>query len=398
MRQQSVTDKVKLEEPNISHWYASVHPFFVYFIAYHLHIFISSAGGGMEPEPQQPKATGGGGHRKHLVMLERLSKRSSSSSSAAAGASSDSTSASPVEAFLTRFAAAKLAAESALSACRASSPEGDAAASLAAAAAAIDDLDRLVAESSHALPPYELRSALATAADLRAAHRAAASEIRPKKSFSFRNKSRAPKNPPQDPATVPQPQPPPPEQPKPSIDAILPGFGFRGRNGATLVKDLRVSNDKDGDFTLADLVSCEVYLKGTCRALYVHKLRDCRVFVGAVLGSVLIEDVEGCTFVMAAHQIRIHEAKATDFYLRVRSRPIIEDCSGVRFAPHALEYDGIDEDLKESGLEEETGNWANVDDFKWLRAVQSPNWCLVPEEERLQIVDISEVHEQEDDS
>ncbi|CAN6244700.1 unnamed protein product [Urochloa humidicola] len=353
----------------------------------------AAAGPGMEPEPEQPKAAGGGAHRKHLAMLERLSKRSS-----AAGASSDSTSASPVDAFLARFAAAKLAAESALSACRASSPEGDAAGSLAAAASAIDDLDRLVAESSHALPPYELRSALAAAADLRAAHRGAASEIRPKKSFSFRNKSRAPKNQPQDSATVPPPQPPPAEQPKASLVAILPGFGFRGRNGATLVKDLRVSNDKDGDFTLADLVSCEVYLKGKCRALYVHKLRDCRVFVGAVLGSVLIEDVQGCTFVMAAHQIRIHEARATDFYLRVRSRPIIEDCSGVRFAPHALKYDGIDGDLKESGLEEETGNWANVDDFKWLRAVQSPNWCLVPEEERLQTVDISEIHEHEDDS
>ncbi|CAL5057719.1 unnamed protein product [Urochloa decumbens] len=355
----------------------------------------SGAAAGMEPEPEQPKAAAAG-HRKHLAMLERLSKRSSSS--AGGGASSDSTSASPVEAFLARFAAAKLAAESALSACRASSPGGDAAASLAAAAAAIDDLDRLVAESSHALPAYELRSALAAAADLRAAHRAAASEIRPKKSFSFRNKSRAPKNPPQDPATVPPPQPPPPEQPKASIDAILPGFGFRGRNSATLVKDLRISNDKDGDFTLADLVSCAVYLKGKCRALYVHKLRDCRVFVGAVLGSVLIEDVQGCTFVMAAHQIRIHEARATDFYLRVRSRPIIEDCRGVRFAPHALKYDEIDEDLKESGLEEETGNWANVDDFKWLRAVQSPNWCLVPEEERLQTIDISEIHEHEVDS
>ncbi|OEL24541.1 Tubulin-folding cofactor C [Dichanthelium oligosanthes] len=347
----------------------------------------------MEPEPELAKAAGGGGHRKHLAMLERLAKRSSSSASA------DSTSASPSEAFLTRFAAAKLDAESVLSACRASSPEDDAAAaSLAAAAAAIDDLDRLVAESSHALPPYELRSALATAADLRAAHRVAASEIRPKKSFSFRNKSRAPKNPPHDPATVTPPPPlPPPEQAKPSIDATLPGFGFRARNGATLVKDLRVSNDKDGDFTLADLVSCEVYLKGKCRALYVHKLRDCRVFVGAVLGSVLIEDVGGCTFVMAAHQIRIHEARATDFYLRVRSRPIIEDCSGVRFAPHALEYEGIETDMRESGLEEETDNWANVDDFKWLRAVQSPNWCLVPEEERLQTVDISEIRELEDD-
>jgi hypothetical protein len=146
---------------------------------------------------------------------------------ASLAAPTSATSASPVESFLTRFAAAKLAAESALS-------EGDAAASLAAAAAAIDDLDRLVAESSHALPPYELRFALATAADLRAAHRAAASEIRPRKSFSFRNKSRTPKIPPQNPATAPLPQPP-QEQPKPSIDAILPGFGFQGRNGATLV-------------------------------------------------------------------------------------------------------------------------------------------------------------------
>ncbi|XP_062225994.1 tubulin-folding cofactor C-like [Phragmites australis] len=345
-----------------------------------------------EPEPDQPKAAAASGHRKHLAMLERLSKRSSSS---AAAPSSDSTGASPVEAFLSRFAPAKLAAESALSACRAS-PE-DAPASLAAAAAAIDDLDHLVAEASHALPLYELRSALAAAAELRAAHRVAADDLRRKKSFSFRNKSRAPKNPPQDSPTM-LPPPPPPEQPKPSLDSILPGFGFRGRNGATLVKDLRVSNDKDGDFSLADLVSCEVSLKGKCRALYVHKLRHCRVFVGAVVGSVLIEDVEGCTFVMAAHQIRIHEARATDFYLRVRSRPIIEDCSGVRFAPHALKYEGIEEDLRESGLEEETGNWVNVDDFKWLRAVHSPNWCLVPEEERMQIVDISEVHELEDDS
>ncbi|KAM3315988.1 hypothetical protein ACQJBY_034233 [Aegilops geniculata] len=337
----------------------------------------------MEPELDSTKAAAG--NRKHLAMLERLSKRGAASSAA-------SPEASPVAAFLSRFAAAKAAAESALSACR-SSPDGAAAASLAAASSAVDDLERLVAEASHSLPPYELRSALAAVSDLRAAHKLAASEIRPKKSFSFRNKSKATKNPPQDPPALPQP---PPEQPKPNPDAILPGFGFRSRKGATLVRDLRAANEKDGDFTLADLVSCEVYLKGKCRALYIHKLRDCRVFIGPVFGSVLIEDVERCTFVMAAHQIRIHEARATDFYLRVRSRPIIEDCSGVRFAPHALKYEGIEDDLRDSGLVEDTGNWANVDDFKWLRAVQSPNWCLVPEEERLPIVDISEVQERED--
>ena len=26
--------------------------------------------------------------------------------------------------------------------------------------------------------------------------------------------------------------------------------------------------------------------------------------------------------------------------------------------------------------------WRNVDDFKWLRQQQSPNWCVLPEGER----------------
>ncbi|KAL2531406.1 Tubulin-folding cofactor C [Abeliophyllum distichum] len=107
------------------------------------------------------------------------------------------------------------------------------------------------------------------------------------------------------------------------------------------------------------------------------------------MGSVLIEGAEGCLFILASHQIRIHNAKNCDFYLRVRSRPIIEDCNGVRFAPYCLSYEGIEKDLEEANLAEETGNWANVDDFRWLRAVQSPNWLVLPDNERIQTVDIS---------
>ena len=128
---------------------------------------------------------------------------------------------------------------------------------------------------------------------------------------------------------------------------------------------------------------------GTVRALFVHRLRKCRVYTGPVTGSVLIEGVEDCVFVMASHQIRIHNAKSCDFYLRVRSRPIIEDSCGVRFAPYCLRYDGIEEELRESRLDEETENWGNVDDFLCLRAVQWPNWCVLPENERVGLVDIS---------
>ncbi|KAL3524796.1 hypothetical protein ACH5RR_013168 [Cinchona calisaya] len=66
---------------------------------------------------------------------------------------------------------------------------------------------------------------------------------------------------------------------------------------------------------------------------------------------------------------------------------IIEDSSGVRFALYCLRYNGIEKELEEANLSEETGNWANVDDFRWLRAVQSPNWSVFPEDERVHMID-----------
>lgn len=124
-------------------------------------------------------------------------------------------------------------------------------------------------------------------------------------------------------------------------------------------------------------------LIGCCNAVFMNRLKDCKVYLGPVIGSILIEEVEGCVFVLASHQIRIHLAKRSDFYLRLRSRPIIEDSNVVRFAPYCLDYEGIEMDLEKAGLSEETGNWGNVDDFKWLRAVQSPNWCVLPGNERV---------------
>jgi hypothetical protein len=34
---------------------------------------------------------------------------------------------------------------------------------------------------------------------------------------------------------------------------------------------------------------------------------------------------------------------------------------------------------------DETGEWENVDDFRWLRAVQSPNWSILPPSERVSV-------------
>ncbi|KAJ4750516.1 Tubulin-specific chaperone C [Rhynchospora pubera] len=283
---------------------------------------------------------------KHQALIDRLSTRRSATTT-----SSDT--ARPVADFLSSFASSKLSIEQSLSESRSRA-----------------DLDHI---SSLDLDQSSFDSA--------------SSSLLPRKKFSFRNK---PQKKEEDPKNVAEISVEPSAIDKISSLSVRDGPGFRNEKDTTLVKDFRQCDVGQGEFTLSDLENCRVYLKGTVRALFFYRIRNCQVFTGPVLGSVLIEDVSDSLFVLASHQIRIHHAKATDFFLRVRSRPIIEDSNRVRFAPYRLTYEGIEDELKESGLGEETGNWANVDDFKWLRAVQSPNWSLIPEEEWLEIADISQ--------
>ncbi len=85
---------------------------------------------------------------------------------------------------------------------------------------------------------------------------------------------------------------------------------------------------------------------------------------------------------IAARQVRIHSAADTDFYLRVRSHPIIEHSGPLRFAPYEPAYPGSQQDLEEQGLAEDSAMWCQVNDFGWLRATPAPHWSVLPEEQR----------------
>jgi hypothetical protein len=78
----------------------------------------------------------------------------------------------------------------------------------------------------------------------------------------------------------------------------------------------------------------------------------------------------------------------------VRSRPIIEDTTRARFAPYAFAFPGGAALLSAAGLSDAdhgdaadasapcSDAWRQVDDFAWLRATPSPNWSVLPPEER----------------
>ncbi|KAI1654397.1 TBCC-domain-containing protein [Daldinia decipiens] len=110
--------------------------------------------------------------------------------------------------------------------------------------------------------------------------------------------------------------------------------------------------------------------------LALNNIRESLIIAGHVAGPVHITGLRNSIVVVAARQVRIHECENVDVYLHCSSHPIIEDCSGMRFAPLPELYATKLEIKGES-------QWDQVDDFKWLKTEPSPNWVVLPEEKRI---------------
>jgi len=110
--------------------------------------------------------------------------------------------------------------------------------------------------------------------------------------------------------------------------------------------------------------------------LALKKIKHSLIIAGHVAGAAHITGVEDSVIVVASRQVRVHDCKNVDIYLHCASRPIIEDCSNVRFSPIPACY-------MISGENPVQNQWDQVDDFKWLKAEHSPNWSILPDEQRL---------------
>lgn len=67
--------------------------------------------------------------------------------------------------------------------------------------------------------------------------------------------------------------------------------------------------------------------------LALKNITSSLIIAGHVGGPAHITGLKDCIVVVAARQVRIHECTNVDIYLHCTSRPIVEDCSAMRFAP-----------------------------------------------------------------
>lgn len=255
------------------------------------------------------------------------------------------------------------------------------------AAARLQGLQKLLNDSVLFLAAYDVRQGQEALARLQAALADRRQQLQPKKRFAFktRRKDAAP-------ATKVDAAP-----GAPAAEGILAfpsplkeegGFssswvcGFSNLKSQVLEK--RAEELHQRDVSLTELSNCTIKLYGNPNTLRLTKARNCKVLCGPVSTSVFLEDCSDCVLAVACQQLRVHTTRDTRIFLQVTSRAIVEDCSGIQFAPYTWSYPGIDKDFEGSGLDRSKNNWNDVDDFNWLaRGVASPNWSVLPEEERM---------------
>lgn len=161
--------------------------------------------------------------------------------------------------------------------------------------------------------------------------------------------------------------------------------------------------------SVTDLRRCVVDISGPSpsdrplASLALKNIRDSLIICGRVDGPAHVTDVKRSTVVVRCHQFRMHDSQDVDIYLSCRTRPVIEYSAGLRFAPMP---DVCGQNVSRSASPqpqppssrdggEAEDQWSQIDDFNWLKPTtgpvsstedaqtHSPNWAILPAEERL---------------
>lgn len=238
-------------------------------------------------------------------------------------------------------------------------------------------------ESSMFLASFQLKRSQEILAELNAEIQSQMEALQPKKRFGFKNKTNKPKEKKVVPTTDDADSTEAREIKNSALDSYLQRnfFGFKDRSNETLV--MKADEILNRQLNLQNLTNCTVEVLGNPGTIQAADLKYCTVLIGPTSRSAFIKRSQGCQFVLACQQVRIHDTVDSNFYLHVTGAAIIESCSNVGFAPYNLAYPQLEEHYSNSQLDRAVNYWDKVEDFKWIsKNEKSPNLFHIEENDR----------------
>ncbi len=118
------------------------------------------------------------------------------------------------------------------------------------------------------------------------------------------------------------------------------GAPFGGSQQPSVLQDLhntlRTESDVqhiDRGIIIANSSNCIIRCLVPCPKLTINEVQTSAIVSGPINGAALVTGMTASTLIISCRQLRLHRCRDCTLYLRCSSRPIIEECSGMQFAP-----------------------------------------------------------------
>ena len=175
------------------------------------------------------------------------------------------------------------------------------------------------------------------------------------------------------PADQPAPAPAPaPAQPqKPVVDRSI--FVQKDKQNETIV---RVPGQINGNqFVAMKLTDCKVIIHDLVDSMTLDNCKNCDFVLSAVRGSIFARNCEKCRFIMVCGQFRCRECFDCDFFMQVKTGPVIESSHDLRIGCALIAYPELLDHMQRAKLDPATNIWNDIHDFT---PGDSPHFELCP--------------------
>jgi len=231
------------------------------------------------------------------------------------------------------------------------------------------------------LPPYDVKKSQNNLNSLNTRFQETQQEVKPKKKFGFKSsKQKTASAAAASSVTIPDIS---------SLSVVESSSGYSNTNTCSVsnLTDQTVILTREQvelrDVNLDNLTNCRVEVQGSPSTIHMSTLNKCTILCGPVATSVFVDICTSSTLSISCQQLRTHRTTSTDIYLHTTAKAILEDCTGIRVAPYTWTYHGIEQDFVTASLDRKVNHWDQIGDFDWLAVDKpSPNWSVLPEEER----------------
>jgi protein XRP2 len=116
-------------------------------------------------------------------------------------------------------------------------------------------------------------------------------------------------------------------------------------------------------FQVDELTNCKIIVTDVCDSMTIDRCVNCEFILSAVRGSIFVRDCDNSKFHLVCGQFRCRSCTNCDFFMHVKTGPVIESSKDLAIGCSNLFYPELLDQMNQAGLDPVTNCWTDIHDF-----------------------------------